>query len=148
MPLTSSTMWVATRPRKVGSNGWKSAVVAAAPGAAVIWGAKITSVERMVGERERIVGLLRERSGELRALGVHGLALFGSVARDEARADSDVDLLVDLNRDTTLGFGVVGLREELRTLLGRDVGLTFAARTRRSSVGGSRAISCGCSELA
>ena len=75
---------------------------------------------------ERVVGLLRERSGELRARGVRGLALFGSVARGEARSDSDVDLLVELDPDTTLGFGVVGLRDELQRLLGREVGLTFA----------------------
>lgn len=84
----------------------------------------------MVEERERIVGLLRERSGELRAQGVRGLALFGSVARGEARPDSDVDLLVDLDRETTLGLGIVGLRDGLGRLLGREVGLTFAARLR------------------
>jgi uncharacterized protein len=88
----------------------------------------VAAVERMAGERERVVGLLRARSAELRRRGVQGLALFGSMARDEARADSDVDLLVDLDRDTTLGFGIVGLRDELRRLLGREVGLTFAAR--------------------
>lgn len=85
-------------------------------------------MERMDGERERVVGLLRERSGELRARGVRGLALFGSVARGEARHDSDVDLLVELDRDTKLGFGVVGLRDELQRLLGREVGLSFASR--------------------
>lgn len=84
------------------------------------------SVERMEGERERVMGLLRERADELRAQGVRGLALFGSVARGEARPDSDVDLLVELDGDTTLGFGVVGLRDELQRLLGREVGLTFA----------------------
>ena len=80
----------------------------------------------MIGERERVVGLLRERSGELRARGVRGLALFGSVARGEARPDSDVDLLVELDHDTKLGFGVVGLQDDLARLLGREVGLTFA----------------------
>ena len=32
---------------------------------------------------------------DIRALGVRRLALFGSVLRDEARPDSDVDLLVE-----------------------------------------------------
>jgi len=41
------------------------------------------AVERLAGAESRI-----------RALGVDRLALFGSVGRDEARADSDVDLLV------------------------------------------------------
>ena len=80
----------------------------------------------MVGERERIVGLLRARSSELRARGVRGLALFGSVARGEARVDSDVDLLVELDQDTKLGVRVVGLQDDLRRLLGREVVLTFA----------------------
>ena len=88
------------------------------------------AVERMVGERERVVGLLRARSGALRAQGVRGLALFGSVARGEARPDSDVDLLVELDQDTKLGFRVVGLQDDLRRLLGRDVGLTFAGQLR------------------
>ena len=67
---------------------------------------------------------LRPCSGELRVEDVRGLALFGSVAR----GDSDVDLLIDLDRQATLGFGIVRLREELRSLLGREVGLSFASR--------------------
>jgi predicted nucleotidyltransferase len=31
-------------------------------------------------------------------------AVFGSVARGEARADSDIDVLVDLDRDRPLGI--------------------------------------------
>ena len=88
------------------------------------------SVERMGDERERVVGLLRARAPELQAQGVRGLALFGSVARGEARADSDVDLLVELDQDTKLGFRVVGLQDDLRRLLGREVGLTFAGQLR------------------
>jgi predicted nucleotidyltransferase len=44
--------------------------------------------------RERVAALLAAHAGELRALGVLSLDLFGSVARGEARPDSDVDLLV------------------------------------------------------
>ncbi len=88
------------------------------------------AVGRMDGERERVVGLLRGQSGELRAQGVRGLALFGSVARGEARPDSDIDLLVELDQDTKLGFRVVGLQDDLRRLLGREVGLTFAGQLR------------------
>jgi uncharacterized protein len=38
---------------------------------------------------------LQEHVERIRALGVHRLALFGSVARGTERADSDVDLLVE-----------------------------------------------------
>ena len=79
-------------------------------------------------ERERVVGMLRGRASELKARGVRGLGLFGSMARGEARPDSDVDLLVDLDQESSLGFGVVGLRDELDLLLGRPVGLAFLSR--------------------
>lgn len=38
---------------------------------------------------------LQAVEADIRALGVRRLALFGSVVRDEARPDSDVDLLVE-----------------------------------------------------
>ena len=42
-----------------------------------------------------------ERHAEvLRGFGVKRIGVFGSVARGEARADSDLDLLVDLQRHT------------------------------------------------
>jgi predicted nucleotidyltransferase len=44
--------------------------------------------------RNEVIRLLSEHRAELEAFGVESLACFGSVARDEARADSDVDLLV------------------------------------------------------
>jgi hypothetical protein len=83
-------------------------------------------------ERERVLALLRAHAQELRASGIRGLALFGSVARDEARADSDVDLLVDLDGRSGLGFGVVSLKGKLDRLLGRPVGLAFASRLHPS----------------
>lgn len=53
--------------------------------------------------------------------GVSLLALYGSVARDEAETDSDVDLLVELERP--LGFAFVDLASELEEHLGRPVDL-------------------------
>ena len=44
--------------------------------------------------RSSAIEQLRGHRAELRRLGVSGLYLFGSVARDEARPDSDVDLCV------------------------------------------------------
>jgi predicted nucleotidyltransferase len=49
--------------------------------------------------------------------GVKSLALFGSVARDEAGAASDVDLLVEFDRPTGY-FGLVRLQLFLQQLLG------------------------------
>ena len=47
---------------------------------------------------------LREHEVELRALGVRHASIFGSVARGEARADSDIDVLVGLDRDRAMGL--------------------------------------------
>jgi predicted nucleotidyltransferase len=46
--------------------------------------------------------------------------VFGSVARGDDRADSDVDLLVEMEDDRSL-LDLVGLEQELEDLLGRDV---------------------------
>ena len=48
--------------------------------------------------RDEVIDLLRERAAELKRLGVEHLYMFGSMARDEARADSDVDLFFDYQR--------------------------------------------------
>lgn len=40
---------------------------------------------------------LRAREPELRARGIVGLSIFGSTARGEARPDSDVDVLIELD---------------------------------------------------
>lgn len=51
-------------------------------------------METAVLTRDLAVERLRDAEAEIRALGVERLALFGSVLRDEARPDSDVDVLV------------------------------------------------------
>ncbi len=50
------------------------------------------------------------------------LALFGSVLRDDFRADSDVDVLVEFEPGHVPGLAFVGMERELSTLLnGRRV---------------------------
>jgi uncharacterized protein len=72
--------------------------------------------------RDDVLALLAARWAELTERGVAALALFGSVARDEARPDSDVDLLVDFGRPVGL-FAFLDLKEYLEALLGRRVDL-------------------------
>jgi predicted nucleotidyltransferase len=52
-------------------------------------------------KRDQVISTLRNLKTNLKVLGVHSLALFGSVARDEAQGDSDVDILVDLEPPIT-----------------------------------------------
>jgi len=72
--------------------------------------------------RERILEILREQKTDLSRFGVKSLRLFGSVARDEATDESDVDLLVEFERPP--GFSkYMQLRIYLEDLLGARVDL-------------------------
>ena len=53
---------------------------------------------------DKVLDTLRTHESELRRLGVSHAAVFGSVARGEARTDSDIDVLVELDRDRPLGI--------------------------------------------
>lgn len=63
--------------------------------------------------------------------GVRSLALFGSVARGEATAESDVDLLVEFDRPVGL-FELFALQDELELILGHrvDVGTVQSLKPR------------------
>jgi uncharacterized protein len=52
---------------------------------------------------------------------IGALALFGSVARGENHANSDVDILVDITGP--IGFGFIDLGDELSDYLGAKVDL-------------------------
>lgn len=68
--------------------------------------------------------ILKERREEiLRIAAKHGardVRVFGSVARGEADARSDVDFLVEMEAESTL-LDVVGIIQDLEDLLGRSV---------------------------
>ena len=48
--------------------------------------------------------ILKDHQPELQHRGVKHAAVFGSVARDEARVDSDVDILIDLDPTRLMGL--------------------------------------------
>jgi hypothetical protein len=78
--------------------------------------------------RDDILRRLAANHAELRRLGARRLALFGSFARNAPRADSDVDLLVDLDRH---GFDrYMDLKLFLEDLLGRRVDLVLSDRVK------------------
>ncbi|MCK5114588.1 MAG: nucleotidyltransferase domain-containing protein [Phycisphaerae bacterium] len=55
---------------------------------------------------------------------IHQLSLFGSVLRDDFRAESDVDVLVEFDIDHVPGlFGMARLETQLSELFGRKVDL-------------------------
>lgn len=83
--------------------------------------------------RAEALAILRTATPELRAhFGVARLGLFGSVARDEAGPDSDVDLVAEFEKGATLSaFGLLELEERLTELLGRPARIAALSRMNK-----------------
>lgn len=78
-----------------------------------------------------ILAKLRAHELELRERGVVHVAVFGSVVRSEHRADSDVDLLVDLTPDVADDFfAYAGIAADLEQIVGQDVDVARRDRLR------------------
>ena len=79
-------------------------------------------VAHTCSSREEVVAVLREQYPDLaREFRLSTLALFGSFARDEQTASTDVDILVSFVEP--IGFGFMHLADRLEGLLGRKVDL-------------------------
>ncbi|HEY9906766.1 MAG TPA: nucleotidyltransferase family protein [Thermosynechococcaceae cyanobacterium] len=72
--------------------------------------------------RQEALTTLINHQNALKKFGVKSLILFGSVARDEARTGSDVDLLVEFDRPVGL-FTFVSLKRYLEEILESSVDL-------------------------
>ena len=73
-------------------------------------------------KRDKAIRLLKTHRAELSARGVKSLALFGSVARNEAGHASDIDILVDFAGPATFD-GFMETKFYLESLLGCRVDL-------------------------
>jgi hypothetical protein len=81
--------------------------------------------------REDVLKCLGANKHKLKDFAVARLAIFGSVARDQAGAGSDVDILVEYEPDARVGlFAFVRLQRFLSELLGARVDLTTPAALR------------------
>ena len=75
-------------------------------------------------ERKQVILKISENRELLNRYGVKEIRLFGSVARDQATADSDIDLLVEFEPDAHIGlFEFSRLKNELSQLLKCNVDL-------------------------
>lgn len=78
-----------------------------------------------------VLSKLRGENDTLRRFAVRSLAVFGSVARGEARDGSDVDILVEFEPGARTGlFELVRLQRHLSALLGAPVDLVTPASLR------------------
>ncbi|MCX6376309.1 MAG: nucleotidyltransferase family protein [Armatimonadetes bacterium] len=72
--------------------------------------------------RDEVLSILAEHKAELVAMGVKSIAIFGSTARNEAGADSDVDILVEFSAPVGM-FKFLDVKARLESILGREVDL-------------------------
>lgn len=72
--------------------------------------------------RERAINILKQSEQTFKGFGIKSLSIFGSVARDEAREDSDIDILVEFLESPTFDC-YMDLKFYLEDSLGQTVDL-------------------------
>ena len=80
--------------------------------------------------KEKVAAFCREHH-------IRRLSVFGSALRDDFGGDSDVDILVEFDKEHTPGFAFFGMEDELSRLIGRKVDLNtprFLSRYFRDKV--------------
>ena len=73
--------------------------------------------------REEVLKKLRENRKKIESFGVKRIGIFGSFARDEAREDSDIDILVEFEKGKATFRNVAELADFLERLFNRKVDL-------------------------
>lgn len=85
----------------------------------------IDSHGELTSERERILDILRVfKINNAEKYGIESLALFGSFARNEQKADSDIDILISLKAPSLYLYA--GLKYDLESIFGRKVDVISA----------------------
>ena len=82
-------------------------------------------------DRDLVIAALRAHEAELRHRGVRHVGVFGSVARNEARPDSDIDILVDIDPEAPVGvYEYVGITQFLADLIAGRVDVSNRDRLK------------------
>ena len=72
--------------------------------------------------RDEVIAALKREEASIRGFGATSLYLFGSAARDELRADSDIDVFIEYDRESNFSLiELCGLELFLRKRFKRKV---------------------------
>jgi len=75
---------------------------------------------------QKVRQFLETEKARLSSMGIRRVGIFGSVLRGEDRPDSDLDILIDLDNDSSLTlFGLIDLEQEYSERLGQKVDLVI-----------------------
>jgi predicted nucleotidyltransferase len=77
--------------------------------------------------RAEVIQVLKRHEVELKKLGVEHLFLFGSVARDDAKDDSDIDLFFDHQKGRLGLYELMDVKERAQQILGRSTDIMTRA---------------------
>jgi predicted nucleotidyltransferase len=76
--------------------------------------------------RDEIIAKLRANAAAIKAEGVTKLAIFGSRARDDARPDSDIDVLVEVAPDSSFSLlNLIGVEHIIKDVTGMPAQATM-----------------------
>lgn len=74
--------------------------------------------------REQAIARIKPHDAELRAAGLAALYLFGSTARGNARTNSDVDLMCEIDRNSGMDLiRFAGIRRQLADFMSQPIDL-------------------------
>jgi len=82
--------------------------------------------------RDEIIAKLKETAPALRAEGVTRLAIFGSRSRGDARDDSDLDVLIDVDSTKFKGLALIGVLADAQRTIAAATGIPTHAELHRS----------------
>jgi uncharacterized protein len=86
-----------------------------------------TRFRRLVMQRDEVIAKLRAHEADLHQIGIARLYLFGSIARQEARSDSDVDLFFDTDNPRFSLIELVDVQDRVSNILGTGTDVTTRA---------------------
>jgi predicted nucleotidyltransferase len=75
-------------------------------------------------DRDQVINILRTHESDLKSAGIVRLSLFGSIARNDAGPESDIDLVAAFDESRKLSLlDVIHVENQIADLLGEPVDL-------------------------
>jgi predicted nucleotidyltransferase len=78
-------------------------------------------------KRDEAINIIRSNRKTLEEVGVAHAYLFGSVARDEAGPDSDIDVMIDVAYEPFSMLKVIHVKNALKDIFNKDVDVVVRA---------------------